>query len=285
MTTGAEVLRFSHEAMATVFEVRCVHADATYARQAAQAAFALVDRLEQEHSRFLANSDVARINALGAGEATRVSPATMECLEIARLMFEVTAGAFDISLGTGLEALDLLPEEFTVHAHAAGVSIDLGGIAKGYAVDRVADLLDEWHVRRALVHGGQSSVRALEAPPDRDGWELTLSAPEPDERRVLARLSARQRALSASGTRKRDHIVDPRTGAAAWRRAAWVALPGGERAATSSPATVAETLSTAFMLLSREEAAAICRVCPGVEAWLVEEGRLVHLEPAAPNGA
>ena len=80
---GLDALRFSHAAMATVFEVFCVHDDAAYARQAAQAAFDLLDRLELELSRFIANSDVSRINALAAGQTTRVSPETMECLEIA----------------------------------------------------------------------------------------------------------------------------------------------------------------------------------------------------------
>ena len=68
------VRRFSHEAMATVFEVHGVHPDARYAAQAAQAAFDLADRLERELSRFLPNSDIGRINQLAAGETTRVGP-------------------------------------------------------------------------------------------------------------------------------------------------------------------------------------------------------------------
>ena len=159
--------RFSHAAMATLFEVRCVHADAGYAGQAAQAAFALVDRLEQEQSRFIANSDVSRINHLSAGQSTRVSPTTLECLEIARRMHDLTRGAFDVTLGSGWGGLDLAPEEFTVHVREAGVRLDLGGIGKGYAVDRVAELLEEWDVPQALVHGGFSSVLALEPPPGR----------------------------------------------------------------------------------------------------------------------
>jgi len=70
--------RFTHEAMATVFEVLAAHADARYAEQAAHAAFDLADRLERELSRFLPNSDVGRINRLAAGEATQVSPSTMD---------------------------------------------------------------------------------------------------------------------------------------------------------------------------------------------------------------
>jgi thiamine biosynthesis lipoprotein len=291
--TGAH--RFSHAAMATVFEVHCVHADARYAGQSAQAAFDEVDRLERELSRFIGNSDVARINGLSAGEATRVSPSTLECLGIARALYDLTGRAFDVSIGTGLESLDLDPDGFAVRAAADGVRIDLGGIGKGYAVDRMADVMEEWEVSCALVHGGFSSVLALEAPPGRDGWPLTLSAPGAGPQEVLARVSARRLAFSASGTRKGAHIVDPRSGLAVAERAAWVSLlrPVGLAGGTGSPgpahstAAVAEGLSTAFMILPVAEVAAVCERCPGIEAWLLreaeEEGRpaaLVHL--AAP---
>ena len=285
--TGRGVLRFSHAAMATTFEVRCVHEDARYAGQAARAAFELVDRLEREQSRFLANSDVSRIGELKAGQHTRVSAWTLQCLEIACRMYEVTGGAFDVSRGTGLEGLELIPDDLTVRARTGGVHLDLGGIGKGYAVDRMAELLEEWDVSRALIHGGWSSVLALEPPPGSEGWALTLSAPEPGEARVLVRLAGRQKALSASGTRKGDHIVDPRTGEPAAKRAVWVAVergPGGEGA---FPATVAETLSTALMLLSPAEAAAVLGRCGGAEAWLYDPERTTHLTsgPIADNDA
>ena len=133
-----DVRRFSHEAMATVYEVYAVHADQQYAAQAAQATFDLVDRLERELSRFRPNSDITRVNHLAAGESTRVTPATVECLVIARHMFDITGGAFDVSIGTGLPSLELDPDESVVHATTGGVRVDLGGIGKGYAVDLMA---------------------------------------------------------------------------------------------------------------------------------------------------
>jgi thiamine biosynthesis lipoprotein len=206
-----DVRRFSHEAMATVFEVYAVHPDEQYAAQAAQAAFDLVDRLERELSRFRTNSDIARVNHLAAGETTRVGSPAMECLLIARHVYELTGGAFDIAIGTGLTSLELDAEDSSVRATTDGVRVDLGGSGKGYAVDLVAELLEEWGIERALVHGGFSSVLALEARAGGDGWPLTLSDPAAPSR-VLARLSVRQTALGASGVRKGDHIVDPRTG-------------------------------------------------------------------------
>lgn len=283
-----DVRRFSHEAMATVFEVYAVHPDEQYAAQAAQAAFDLTDRLERELSRFLSNSDIARVNHLAAGESTRVSASTLECLVIARHMFDLTGGAFDISIGTGLPSLDLDHDDFLVRATQDGVQVDLGGIGKGYAVDLMAELLEEWGLHRALVHGGFSSVLALEAPEGRDGWPLTLSDPVAPSR-VLARLSVRQTTLSASGVRKGDHIVDPRTGAPArGRLAAWVALPRPQRPGAGAPddegpaptgaegpriaaAAVTDALTTAFMLLSIQEIDALCERSPGLEAWILPE--------------
>ncbi len=294
----AGVRRFSHEAMATVFEVLCAHPDARYAAQAAQDAFDLTDQLERDLSRFIPNSDISRINRLAAGGVTRVGPATIECLVIARHMFDVTGGAFDVSIGTGLPALEVDPGAGTVRAGVDGVRIDLGGIGKGYAVDLMAERLEDWGIGTALVHGGFSSVLALDAPPAFDGWPLTLSDPL-DSSRVLVRLSVRQTVLGASGLRKGAHIVDPRTGAApAGRVAAWVALPRPEEAWAGSgpdgglrvaPAAVADALTTAVMVMRTEAVAALCEGSPGLEAWILEtpaEGQaaapvLVHVGAAS----
>jgi thiamine biosynthesis lipoprotein len=277
----AGVRRFSHEAMNTVFEVHLAHADARYAAEAAQAAFALVDRLENELSRFRHNSDITRINHLAAGGSVRVGEAALECLLIARHLYLLTHGTFDIAIGSGLPALEIDADAFEVRAAADGVRIDLGGIGKGYAVDLVAELLEEWGLERAFLHGGFSSAVALEPPPDGEGWPLTLSDPR-DPGRVFSRLSMRQAALSASGVRKGDHIRDPRTGTpVGGRLAAWVALPrpapaergeGGHAGPRIAPAAVADALTTAFMLLPASEIEAICAASPGLEAWILPEG-------------
>ena len=270
------VLRFSHEAMATVFEVYAVHPDERYASQAAHAAFDLADRLEGQLSRFIPNSDIARINRLAAGECTRVGPATLECLLIARHVFDLTGGAFDVSIGTGLPLLDLDPDGFVVRAAEDGVQIDLGGIGKGYAVDLMAERLEEWGVTTALVHGGFSSVLALDAPAGSEGWPLTFSDPG-GASRVLSHLSVRQAALGASGLRKGDHIVDPRTGAPGRERlAAWVVVRRPEQAgatpstvATPRAAAVADALTTAFMILGPEEIGRLWQRNPQFEAWIL----------------
>ena len=254
--------RFAHQAMHTEFEIFCVHADGDYAQQAAWAAFDLLDRLENELSRFISNSDISRINHLVAGESVRVSRWTMECVQLACEAYEETGGAFDISLGTGLERLQLFPRDCRV-TNAGGVKLDLGGIGKGYAIDRMAEVLDEWDIRQALIHGGHSSVLALDAPPGLDGWPLTMGE------RTLA---ACRRTFSASGIRVQgEHIVDPRTGRPVnGREAAWVSLDleGG-----TSPSAVTEAYSTAFMILPAADMDAICARHAGMEAWVLEVAR------------
>jgi thiamine biosynthesis lipoprotein len=279
---GPDLRRFSHEAMNTVFEVHVANADPRYAAEAAQAAFALVDRLEGELSRFRPNSDITRVNHLAAGERVRVGEAALECLVIARHMYDLTDGAFDIAIGTGLPALEIDPDAFEVRAAADGIRVDLGGIGKGYAVDLVAELLEEWGLERAFVHGGFSSAVALEPPAaDNDGWPLTLSDPR-DRSRTLCRLSMRQAALSASGVRKGDHIRDPRTGEPVrGRLAAWAALPRPPQASAAgvdagrgpriAPAAVADALTTALMLLDVERIETLCAQSPGLEAWVLPE--------------
>jgi thiamine biosynthesis lipoprotein ApbE len=85
---------------------------------------------------------------------------------------------------------------------------------------------------------------------------------------VLARCRSRQTALGASGLRKGDHIVDPRTGEPVrGRLAAWVAVPRPEAAGTEfggarRPAAVTDALTTAFMLLRAEEIEALCGAAP-----------------------
>ena len=290
---GRSLQRYSHEAMATVFEVVADHPDERYAAQAAHAAFDLADRLERELSRFLPNSDISRINRLAEGERTRVSPSTLECLLVARHAFDLTGGVFNVSIGTGLPSLEIDPEHGFVGATGHGVSVDLGGIGKGYAVGLMAGLLEEWGLSRVLVHGGFSSMLALEPPSGADGWPLTLSDPlEPS--RTLVRLAARQTAIGASGLRKGRHIVDPRTGTpAGGRSAAWVTVPMPDIASSeaadgpepgAAAGAVSDALTTAFMLMRAADIEALCAGNPGLEAWILDgfqetdsgDGRLRH---------
>ena len=91
---------FSHEAMASVFQFSLVHEDADYARQAALAAFAEIDRLERELSRFVENSDIARLNHAPVGLPITLGLDSYACLKQARQAWEDTGGAFDVTVGS-----------------------------------------------------------------------------------------------------------------------------------------------------------------------------------------
>ena len=94
-----DVHRFTHQAMATTFEIVVQHADKLYAQQAADAAFDELDRIEGELSRYIENSDVARINGLAAGQLLSLGLETFECLQISQKIHGQTGGAFDVTVG------------------------------------------------------------------------------------------------------------------------------------------------------------------------------------------
>jgi thiamine biosynthesis lipoprotein len=282
--------RFCHEAMATTYEIIMVEDDETYARQAAGAAFNEVDRLEGELSRYIENSDIARINNLPANEPLRLGLDAFDCLELGCGLYVETNGAFDITIGTllgcwrdedgnprkpskdelnlacertGAHLLQLDELEHTIQLSVSPIQVDLGGIGKGYAVDRVAELLREWSIEIALVSGGYSSVLALKGPSQTKGWPLTLSNPG-DHKQILSRPFLEGRALSGSGLQKGQHIIDPRTvQPVKGRLAAW---------ASASDAATADALSTAFMIMSPDEIKQYCLSHPDVLALIMLEG-------------
>ena len=282
--------RFCHEAMATTFEVVVVYEDGRYARQAAAAAFDEVDRLEGELSRFIENSDISRINNLPANQPLRLGLDAFECLQLSCRIYAETNGAFDITIGsllslwrnedgtprtpsqeelnlacqhTGTHLLQLDEDEHTVQLLASQVQVDLGGIGKGYAVDRVAELLREWSIDIALVSGGYSSVLALDGPAGTKGWPLTLSNPD-NRKQILARPCLQARALSGSGIQKGRHIIDPRTAQPVKnKRAAWASAPD---------AATADALSTAFMVMGPDEIRQYCSRHPDILAMIMLEG-------------
>jgi len=253
--------RFSHEAMATVFEVAMLHDDARYAEQCAQAAFAEVDRLEQELSRFLPNSDISRINNSEPGAAVIVGLDAFACLERCDRLTLDTNGAFDVTMG-GMPQLLLYDVSYTVLRLSDSITIDLGGFGKGYAADRMAEILTEWGIPSALLHGGSSSVMAMDAPPGERGWQVTLRDPL-DSDRVIDRLSLQRRSISGSGLQKGSHIVDPRTDRPVeGRRAAWV---------ITDDAATGDGLSTAFMVMSADEIQDYCREDDSLRAIVLTE--------------
>jgi len=282
-----DVHRFAHQAMATTFEIVVQHQDKLYAQQAAHAAFDELDRIEGELSRYIENSDVARINALPAGKPLQLGIDTFACLQLSQKVHRQTEGAFDVTVGflldcwldddkqprnpspeelrtararTGMSLLRLDRHRFTVELFSSPVRVDLGGIGKGYGVDQMAELLREWDVDRALIHGGFSSVLALDAPDGLVGWPITLSDPN-DRTRTLARLQLTRQAVSGSGLQKGQHIIDPRRAQPIeGKTASWSVTP---------TAALGDALSTAFMIMTPDQVEKYCAAHPGIRALLI----------------
>ena len=262
-----QVTVFRHNAMATGFEIHVSGQSRAYAEQAVGAAFGELDRLEGLLSRYQETSEISCINLLAPGASLRLSPDTFECLETALRMHALTGGAFDPTLGratSGLEAketgpkgrLELEPANLTVTVQGAPVSLDLGAIGKGFALDQMAEVLGEWQVAQALLVGGGSSILAMDRPAGARGWEIALGSGTLQRRIWLERQS-----IGSSGTSvKGQHILDPIT----------LEPPNHVHRAWAicDMAAESDALSTAWMCLSREEVEEVCGSQPRTGAIL-----------------
>ncbi len=282
--------RFSHNAMATVFEIIIINDDAIYAEQCAFQAFNELDRLEQELSRFIPNSDISRINNSGTSNPVCVGLDAFECLEQCVQLSTSTHNAFDITVGpllkswlnsdktnrtpsqkeltvararTGMHLIQLDKNQHTVSLNSGNMCIDLGGFGKGYAVDCMAKILDDWDINSALIHGGTSSVFTLDAPPGEKGWQITIRNPN-DPDKIISHLYLCNRAINGSGIRKGQHIIDPRT-----------AYPVTDKSAVwvlSETAAAGDALSTAFMIMSPEEINDYCLRHNDIQSIIITDG-------------
>ncbi len=250
---------FNHSAMATQFQVRIAGEERSYAAQTAQAAFALTDQLESLLSRFRANSDISQIAQLAPGEQLRLSEPVFACLQIAKKMQIATRDAFSVCAAAlksqpSPPRWTLLQEQFSIRCDDGRLDFDLGAIGKGFALDRMAEVLREWDCPGFLLVAGGSSILAGAAPAGTPGWSCGLGDDHSLQRYRLVNGS-----LSGSGLAvKGQHIFDPRTGTTAQRKnRAW---------AFADSASESDALSTACMVWDDAEAAGILNENPG---WLV----------------
>lgn len=122
------------------------------AEAAVQAAFAAVQRVQSCMSRFEPDSDVARFAALAAGAHMEVTPETAEVLQAAWALQMASGGLFDITQGRAPQGWHC--EGHSLHKRTGAAAFDLGGIAKGYAVDRAVQALQRLGCAAGWVNAG-----------------------------------------------------------------------------------------------------------------------------------
>jgi thiamine biosynthesis lipoprotein len=283
------LLQVRRRAMATTFQID-LPVGTPDAVAAATDALELVAELEAQLTVYRDDSEVSRLNAAGAAV---VESRLFGLLQAAAAISQDTAGAFDCATGALVEAWGFRTRQGRVPEPAVladarrasgsrhvvldeptravrflrpGLLVNLGGIGKGYALDRAAERLQtRWGVGSALLHAGGSSVRAVGAPPGSPrGWGVAVKHPH-REGKTLGTVWLRDQGFGTSAAtfqhfehngKRYGHLLDPRTG---------VPAEGTASASCLAPtAAAADALSTAFFVLGAEAAVEHCRSRPGL---------------------
>lgn len=280
--------------MGTVLEVTVRAPDEARARAAIRDLFAEAERLDALLTSWDADSELSRLNRAAGRGPQRVEPELASLLRRSRRYGELTRGSFDVTVGplvelwaraarrgspptsgelsearrrVGFRQIRVLPDG-RAELVSPGVSVNLGGVAKGYAVDRMRAVLERHGIGDALLNFGQSSTWAVGRPADAPGWRLLARGPGD---RFLGVLELRDQALSVSGSlgqwleiegRRYGHVLDPRSGQPLMQRR--------QALVVAHDATLAEALSKAVLVLGEREGLALVEEQEGCEALLVD---------------
>ncbi len=224
-------------------EIRVYAERPSLARRAINAAIAEVERLDRKYSLYREDSVLARINgSAGMGFEIAVDEETAALLDYADQEYKLSDGLFDITAGALWRVWDFhaagLPDTAAISRalevtgwHRVqwqrpllslpvdGLALDLGGIAKEYAADRAATILQAYDIQHGLVDlGGDLSVAGPH--PDARGWSIGIKDPEAPNTAIavidlvsggLATSGDYERCLEVNGTRY-GHILNPKTG-------------------------------------------------------------------------
>lgn len=284
-------------AMGTVLEIEIEARDEEAARAILERCFARVAELDRLFTRFDPGSELSRLNREAGRGPVPVDPALARILADAREYSLVTRGSFDPTVGplvelwteagrrgrppgadelaaalarVGAEGIEVSEHDSTAALAREGMSIDLGGIAKGWALDRVAEILADEGVASAFASFGGSSFLALGQSPGEGGWRVLLGDAGGG---FAGALSLEDLSLSVSGSlgqsteiagRAYGHVIDPRSGEPLVRAAqAAVVAPSG---------ALAEAFSKALLVLEEAEGMALLEEIPDAEGFLVAAG-------------
>jgi len=292
---SAYLQEYSKPAMACQFQLLFNMHQYPQSAAATEEAFELIDRLEDQMTVYRDHSEISQLNRTASLAPVKVEQHLFKLLQTAEEIYRETEGAFDVTAGqlsklwgfeqrsaripdaqtlqttlqtVGSQHVTLNSKAETVSFATEGVKINLGGIGKGYAIDRTGGLLRMQGINDFAIHGGQSSVLCAgnnvttnkkSTGEPQSGWPIGLSHPVLPEVR-LATFHLKDQALGTSGSgrqgffhegKRLGHIIDPRTG--------WPADRFLSTTVISPSAAVSDALATAFFVMPLNEVEAYCR--------------------------
>ncbi len=287
--------------MGTRVEITAQGADAKRLNRAVNMAFAEIKRIEEMMSEWEDGSELSRINRNAGKKAIKVSQEILEIITQSIKFSQISRGAFDISWAVLAELWDFSREEpiipqkekvaealklvdyqnivvdresSTVFLQVKGMRIGLGGIAKGYAVDRAIHALQQEGVKDAIVNAG-GDLRVI-GKKDGQPWRVGVQDPR-GKGNLLGVLEITDTSFASSGDYERyfikdgiryHHLLNPKTGFPAQ----------GCRSVTiiCASALQADALSTAVFVLGPVAGLKLIEGLPGVEALIIDqEGRII----------
>ena len=299
--------KYHQVSMGTVVEITLVGDDEEGAKKAALQAFQEIKRIEQLMSPWINSSDVTRINRSAGEEWVKVSPETLRVIKKAKEISELSEGGFDITVGPLTQLwriarergippsteelkrkLDLvnfrnlmIDQEGKIFLRKKGMAIDLGGIAKGHAVDRAFELLRTLGYKNLIVNAG-GDLRVGGSKIDQP-WSIGIQDPRSSEK-IMATVTIFDSAIATSGDyekffiyqgKRYHHIFNPKDG-----------LPSdGCQSVTiiCKEGMVADALATAVFVLGPEKGYVLCQKLKGVDCLIVDKEGKIILSPGLKN--
>ena len=235
------------DAMGSTYSIVVYGEDEARLRAAVEDASEEARRLDHLLSNYIASSEWSQVNREAASKPVRISTELFQLLAACVEYSRESDGAFDITVGPlmrvwgfykgtghlphradvrgaldrmGYQNIVLDPAAHTVRFGKEGLEMDPGGIGKGYAVDKIVEILKEDGVTSALVSASGSSIYGLGAPPNEPGWKIKIRNPK-DASKTAVEVVLKDMSLSTSGNYEKfffaegklySHIMDPRTG-------------------------------------------------------------------------
>ena len=299
---------FTQMEMAVTVKIILYCADSDIATAAAKDAFSRIHALNGILSDYDPESELRRLcDTAGEGKAIHVSHELWKVLEHAQRVSQESDGAFDVTVGpvvrlwrrarrqkqlpspqslrqaselVGYKLVRLDAQRQSVELLKKGMQLDLGGIAKGYAMDEALTVLERHGITRALVEAG-GDMRLGEPPPGRPGWRVGIPPLDDPQGEPLSCLELCRVAVSTSGDivqyveiggKRYSHVVDPRTG---------MALTDHCRVMVVGPSgMVADAITKAVGVLGPEKGLGLIDKTPDLAAMVTRapQGRIEHYQ-------